>query len=151
MLEPLVVGWGYGPTPNPDFGSQFLNYGTWLGTRDLAAYYTVPAAIAFQKEHNWDSVRNGCTELLNDTLARINKLTGEDSMYPAVAPPNQLGIAKMRPGTDPSALKDFLFERKIEIPTTTHQNDTFVRVSVQGYNEQEDYDRLLVALEEWQN
>ncbi|MFK7804895.1 MAG: aminotransferase class V-fold PLP-dependent enzyme [Anaerolineae bacterium] len=150
MLEPLVVGWGYGPTPNPDFGSQFLNYGTWLGTRDLAAYYTVPAAIAFQKEHNWDSVRHGCTELLNDTLARINTLTGMDSMYPAVAPPNQLGIAKMRPGTDPSALKDFLFERKIEIPTTTHQADTFVRLSVQGYNEQEDYDRLLTALEAWQ-
>jgi isopenicillin-N epimerase len=151
MLEPLVVGWGYGAKPNPDFGSTFLNIGSWLGTRDLAAYYTIPAAIAFQKEHNWDSVRDGCTELLNDTLARIDRLTGMLSMYPAIAPPNQLGIAKMRSGTDPLVLKDFLFDRKIEIPTTTHQNDTFVRVSVQGYNDQEDYDRLLAALGEWQS
>ena len=151
LLEPLVVGWGYGPNPNPDFGSTFLNIGTWLGTKDMAAYLAVPSAIKFQEEHHWKDVRNGCTELLMDTLARINKLTGMEDMYPTVPPPNQLGIAKMRPGTDPSALKDFLFERNIEIPITTHNGDTFVRVSVQAYNTQEDYDRLLAALEEWQN
>ncbi len=149
LIEPLIVGWGYGPTPNPDFGSDFLNYGSWLGTNDLSSFLTVPAAIEFQKEHDWDTVRSGCTELLGDTLARIRKLTGEADMYPAVPPPPQLGIAKLPAGTEAKALKDFLFERNIEIPITGHQDQVFIRVSVQGYNTQADYDHLLEALEEW--
>lgn len=149
LVEPLIVGWGYGPTPNPDFGSDFLNYTSWLGTTDLSAYLTVPAAIEFQQAHDWRSVRDGCTELLNDTLARIRRLTGLEDMYAGIAPPHQLGVAKMPAGTDPTALKDFLFERKIEIPITGHQDDVFVRVSVQAYNTQKDYDRLLDALAEW--
>jgi len=96
-------------------------------------------------------VRSGCTELLGDTLARIRKLTGEADMYPAVPHPPQLGIAKLPAGTDGTALKDFLFDRNIEIPITGHGDDVFIRVSVQGYNTQADYDHLLEALEEWFN
>ena len=96
-------------------------------------------------------MRSGCNELLGDTLARIRKLTGERDMYPTVPHPPQLGIAKMPAGTDAGKLKEFLFERKIEIPITQHNGDVFVRVSVQGYNSQEDYDRLVAALEEWLN
>lgn len=149
MIEPLIVGWGYGPTPNPDYGSDYLNYGSWLGTNDLSSFMAVPAAIKFQKEHDWDSVRSGCNELLGDTLNRIRTLTGEADMYPAVPHPPQLGIAKMPAGTDAAALKEFLFERKIEIPITQHNGNVFVRVSVQGYNTQADYDRLVEALREW--
>ena len=125
------------------------DHGSWLGTNDLSSFLTVPAAIDFQKKHNWDNVRNGCSELLGDTLARIRQLTGEDDMYPAVPPPPQLGIAKLPAGTDPDALKAFLFDRKIEIPITGHQDQVFIRVSVQGYNDQADYDRLLDALQDY--
>lgn len=149
LIEPLIVGWGYGPNPNPDYGSDFLNYGSWLGTNDLSSFLTVPAAIEYQKEQNWDTVRNGCTELLGDTLARIRSLTGEADMYPAVPPPPQLGIAKLPAGTDPDKLKSFLFDRKIEVPITQHQDQVFIRISVQGYNGQADYDRLLDALTDY--
>src|SRR5262249_56251917 len=44
-LEPLVVSWGYEST-QPS-GSQFIDYHEWQGTRDLAAFLTVPTALAF--------------------------------------------------------------------------------------------------------
>jgi isopenicillin-N epimerase len=39
-------------------------------------------------------------------------------------------------------------EYRIEIPTITWQNHQFVRISVQGYNTQEDMDMLVQALTE---
>src|SRR5229473_2259406 len=50
-LEPLVVSWGY-ESAQPS-GSQFIDYHEWQGTRDLAAFLTVPAAIEFQTQHGW--------------------------------------------------------------------------------------------------
>ena len=57
-LEPLVVSWGWeAEKPGP---SRFVDWHEWQGTRDLAAYLTVPAAIRFQAEHAWDDVRRRC-------------------------------------------------------------------------------------------
>ena len=48
-LEPLVVSWGYGRGPAQRL--QLIDYHEWQGTRDLAAFLTVLAAIAFQAQH----------------------------------------------------------------------------------------------------
>ncbi len=46
MLDPLVVSWGFQPdVPGP---SRFIDYHEWWGTRDVAAFLSVPAAIQFQ-------------------------------------------------------------------------------------------------------
>jgi isopenicillin-N epimerase len=50
------------------------------------------------------------------------------------------------PHTDAEALRARLFdESRIEVPVTTHGGQTFVRVSVQGYNTEADLQRLLDA------
>ena len=73
-LEPLVVSWGWeAEVPGP---SRFVDWHEWQGTRDIAAYLTVPAAIAFQAEQCWDSVRRRCHALAAETRQRIIELTG---------------------------------------------------------------------------
>jgi isopenicillin-N epimerase len=62
LLKPLVVSWGY-ESENPS-GSSLVDYNEWWGTRDVAAFLAVPAAIAFQEQHSWDSVRTDCHALL---------------------------------------------------------------------------------------
>ena len=52
-------------------------------------------------------------------------------------------------GVDGAALKDRLYdEYRIEIPFTKWKNQSFLRISVQGYNTQEDIDALICALGE---
>jgi len=74
LLKPLVVSWGYeSETPS---GSEFVDHHEWWGTRDHAAFLSVPAAIEFQEKNDWDHVRDACHTLAIDTQTRICELTG---------------------------------------------------------------------------
>jgi len=148
LLEPLVVGWGWGEGRTFTFGSDFLDYQQWLGTNDVAAYLSVPAAIAFQEEREWTAVRDRCHRLLQTTLARIAALTGIPSPYHDDGQYRQMGIAPLPPLRDPAAFKTALLAQfAIEIPVISWQGRHFVRVSVQGYNSEKEMDLLLTALE----
>jgi isopenicillin-N epimerase len=51
------------------------------------------------------------------------------------------------PHRDAEALRNYLFgQHRIEVPVTTHGGRCFVRVSVQGYNTEEDLAALERAL-----
>jgi isopenicillin-N epimerase len=147
LLEPLVVGWGWGAERTFSYGSDFLDYQQWLGTNDLAAYLSVPAAIQFQEERGWTAVRARCHQLLRDTLARITDLTGLASPYASETQYAQLAVAPLPHLADAAAFKKALLERfTIEIPIITWQDRHFVRISVQGYNTPADLDALVRAL-----
>ena len=74
LLKPLVISWGYdAEVAGP---SKFIDHHEWTGTRDIAAFLSVPAAIEFQKEHDWDKVRIACHELIYETQERICALGG---------------------------------------------------------------------------
>ena len=80
LLKPLVISWGYeSETPS---GSSFVDYYEWWGTRDIAAFLSVPAAIEFQRAHHWDAVRVACHELLVRALHGVTGITGLPSHYP---------------------------------------------------------------------
>jgi isopenicillin-N epimerase len=50
------------------------------------------------------------------------------------------------PPQDPEALRARLLEEsRVEVPVTSHGERLFVRVSVQGYNDETDVERLLAA------
>lgn len=152
MLDASVVSWGYSATgPEP---TEFDAYtGTsllerrlqWQGTRDLAAFLSVPAAIEFQARHDWEHVRRDCHALAAQTLHDISAITGlapvcQDSDF------GQMVVIPV-PAMDPQALKQTLFERyRIEIPVTAHQGQLFIRLSVQGYNSTSDIDALVAAV-----
>ena len=148
LLRPLAVSWGWeAERPGP---SPFQDYFEWTGTDDPAAYLSVPAAIAFQEEHDWAAVRAACHTLAATARERIAALTG----LPQISPdsPNwwmQMCAAPlpMRADVPREELHRRLWEEHgVEVPITDWQNQRFVRVSIQAYNSPADVERLLAAL-----
>ncbi len=148
LIEPLVVSWGYRSTPETTTGSRFIDILQWTGTKDPAAALTFPAAIQFMQEHNWDEVRKECHHLLRQGIERICNLTNLSPLYPLDSDfYSQMGIAPL-PWSNLAVLKSRLYnEHKIEVPLIQWQDKQFVRISVQGYNSQQDIDALVNALQ----
>ncbi len=149
LIEPLVVSWGYHPTPDIATGSRLLDVLQWTGTKDPTAALTVPDAIQFMTDHDWDTVRIECHELLRQAIGRICDLTKLPPLYPLDSDFYcQMGIAPL-PQCNLTVFKSRLYdEYKIEIPLTEWHDKQFIRISVQGYNTQDDIDALVDALEQ---
>ena len=80
LIKPLIISWGEaGDDPGP---SQFLKDNQYQGTRDPSAFLAVPAAIDFQKEHNWNTVKKSCRELNRRTRDRAYKIIHTDPICP---------------------------------------------------------------------
>jgi isopenicillin-N epimerase len=147
LLKPLVVSWGY-ESEMPS-GSTFIDHHEWWGTRDIAAFLSVPAAIAFQAEHDWDKVREACHELAVEAQERICSLT---SLEPLCAVSGrwfgQMVSIPLPRDTDILSLKERLYrEYRIEVPLLEWIGVKLMRVSIQGYNTEEDVDALVEALQ----
>jgi len=147
-LDPLVISWGFNPEPGYGSGNAFIDYHEWQGTRDMAAFLSVPAAIDFQNENNWEYVRQACHRLAQETRQRIHELTG---MAP-ICPDSKdwyMQMATMRlPQLEAKSFKEQLYQEfKIEVPIIRWQGKILMRVSFQGYNTQADADALVSAIE----
>ncbi|MGI8485504.1 MAG: aminotransferase class V-fold PLP-dependent enzyme [Thermomicrobiales bacterium] len=144
-IESLTISWGWRGD------HTFVTRNQQQGTRDVAAFLSVPAAIDFQQQHNWPAVRQRCHEMLAATRARMHERLGTEPLYPSSADDstrwyNQLGLIAIPP-IDPQALKETLYnDYNIEVPLTGHGDRQSVRVSVQGYTTQSDLDALEAAL-----
>ena len=145
LLEPLVVSWGW-ESERPG-SSRFVDEHQYQGTRDIAAYLSVPAAIRFMADHDWAAVRQRCHTLITYARERISELTGLEP----ISPGSSTWVAQMSalplPPCDGEALAARLYEEyAIEVPITAWNRRQFVRVSIQGYNRREDVDALVEAL-----
>ena len=147
LIDPLIVSWGMNPTPDIATGSRFIDVLQWTGTKDPSAALTVPVAIQFMHEHDWEEVRCHCHQLLRQALERICDLTNLPPLYPLDSDfYSQMGVAPL-PACDIGLLKTRLYdEYKIEVPLTQWQDRQFIRISIQGYNTQQDVDWLVEAL-----
>lgn len=150
LLKPLVVSWGYeSETPS---GSAFIDQHEWWGTRDIAAFLSVPAAIEFQEQHDWVKVRSACHRLACETWDGINALTGLTPLHATRSADSwfaQMAVSPLPAGTDIIALKNRLYdEYRIEIPLIDWHGNNLIRLSIQGYNSKRDTDVLLNALEQ---
>ncbi len=147
LFDPLVVSWGYeAAVPSH---SQFLDYHQMQGTRDFSAFLTVPKAIEFMREHDWETVAGDCRRLARDNYGRFCELLGSVPNCPL--DDGFLGQMCSIPITinAPEQLQSHLFEQyRIEVPVMRQDERVFLRYSVQGYNTQEDLDRLYEALAE---
>ena len=155
LLEPLVVGWGWGRHKKFDLGSPFLDQHEWLGTHDPAAVLSVPAAIEFQRRHDWPAVRADCHDRavrvleLADAVGGVDRIHDDDRFV-------QMAILELDESFLPSASVDeiqhrLLAEWQIEVPVTAWVDEggrtrRLVRVSIQAYNSDRDIDRLADAL-----
>ena len=145
LLKPLVVSWGYeSETPS---GSALVDYHEWMGTRDLAAFLSVPAAIEFQAKHDWDRVRADCHGLARETLNQIETLTGIPSYYPDDSWYVQVFAAPLPDSISVSGFKTMLYDKyRIEAPVHEWNGKKLIRISIQGYNTTEDIKALINAL-----
>jgi isopenicillin-N epimerase len=147
LIQPLVVSWGTYPAPEIETGSRFIDILQWTGTKDPSAALSVPRAIEFMQEHDWEDVRRECRKLLRQALLRICDLTDLPPLYPLDSDfYSQMGIAPLPP-CDLPLLKSRLYDEfKIEVPLVQWQDRQFIRISIQAYNDQADVDVLVAAL-----
>lgn len=149
LVEPLVVSWGYEAADDFTTGSTFIDYLQWTGTRDPAAALSVPAAIQFMEENRWEEVQLACNGMLRAALKRIEQVTGLPPLYPEDRGFfTQMAVAQLPAGTDLLSLKSRLYDEFcVEVPMIEWNGLKLVRISIQGYNTQEDVDALVAGLE----
>lgn len=140
-VESLTISWGWRP------GHSFISRNQQQGTRDIAAFLSVPRAIEFQAEHDWPKVRRRCHDRLAALRLRLHAALGEPLLYPNASDWfSQMALLGV-PATDAAALeRRLLHVHGIEIPCTEHDGRVSVRVSVQGYTTEDDLDALESAL-----
>jgi isopenicillin-N epimerase len=153
-LEAPIVSWGWvegSDRYRPDI--QFVSRNQFQGTHDLAAYLAAPAAIAYQAERDWETIRERCHALTVAFRERVAAL----SRLPQIAPVEsgdgyrwfrQMAVAPLPLGIDGKELKRRLYdEERVEIPVFLRDERPFIRASFQGYNTPDDLETLMAALE----
>ena len=147
MVDPLVVSWGY----NALFPSHstFLDYHQMNGTRDYAAFLTIPAAIEFMQQHNWQQVAADCRKLVQGNAAAFCELLDTKPLA-AISDDFILQLFSAEINTnEPERLHRHFFDNyKIEIPVMRHGNKVYLRYSINAFNNQQDIDTLFAAIKE---
>jgi isopenicillin-N epimerase len=137
-IQALMVSWGY-EGDDPSFVSRHEKQ----GTRDPSAYLSVPAAIEWQREHDWDAVRDRCHQLAR----RARNELGLEPLTPDSEEFFGQMVTLRLPDDAPPDLKERLYDDyRIEIPVSERGDDRFIRASFQGYNDDADLERLRDAL-----
>ena len=147
-LESPIVSWGWvegNDHHRPQ--SQFVSRNQIQGTRDIAAFLTAPAAVAYQEARDWETVRERCHALAVEARDRIAALSGLPQIAPVESRDGyrwfrQMAVAPLPEGIDGKELKRRLYdEYRVEIPVTWWDEKPFIRVSFQGYNTRDDLER----------
>jgi isopenicillin-N epimerase len=133
-IEPLVVSWGYRE-------EAFVDRHTWAGTRDPAAYLAVPKAIEVHATFDLARAR-AVADGAERRLAELGlpRVAGE---------PAPLMRAVVLPAGDADELWSRLYaEHRVEAPVYEWGGRRLLRVSIGPYNDEEDIDRLIAALDD---
>jgi isopenicillin-N epimerase len=131
-VDGAIVSWGY-----EDDGGTFLSRTELQGTRDPAAYLSVPAAIDFVRTHD-DGDR--CVALAREARRELCALLETEPIAPEEM---VLRMAAFRVPGARDVHRTLWEDYRIEIPA---MNDGLMRLSVAMYTEREDVERLLDAL-----
>jgi isopenicillin-N epimerase len=136
-VDAAIVSWGYAE------GTTFCERIERQGTRDPAAWLTVPDTIRFQAERDWDEVRERCRRLARESRRELCKLAGTEPL----APESMLAqMAAVRlPQSAPDLTHRLFTRHRVEIPAGGPDDD-LLRLSVAAYTTRKDIDRLLAAL-----
>lgn len=147
LFDPLIVSWGY-DSAFPS-SSKFLDYHEMQGTRDFSAFLTIPTAIDFMQQNNWENVAKNCRELAKANALRFCKILNATPLTP-INDDFLVQLYSIQINTNqPEKLQRHLFQNyNIEIPIMRQGDKVFIRYSIQAFNSQNDLDKLANALEE---
>ena len=136
-IQPFVTGWGFARDPT------FVTRHEHQGTRDPAAYLTVPDAIAWSQAHD---TRAAGHALAVDAQRRLTELT----RLPPLSDADRIGrmVSVHVPADDADKLQRSLYdEDRIEVPVFARKTAPLLRASFGPYNTASELDSLLAALE----
>lgn len=137
----------HAPVISHDLDQGFVREFAWQGTRDLSAWFAIPAALDFLarfghaaiRRHNFEMCR-WAHELLCNRLAvePISPLVGD--LLGSIA------TIRLRPRRDgrhwPDCQQQLYDEHRIEVPLVWWNEQAFVRTSSHIYNRPDEYERL---------
>ncbi|MBA2596105.1 MAG: aminotransferase class V-fold PLP-dependent enzyme, partial [Chloroflexia bacterium] len=154
-LESPIVSWGW-VDGNAHFRTEspFVSRNQMQGTRDIAAFLSAPAAVLYQEERDWETVRERCHVLASEARERIAALSGLPQISAVASAEGyrwfrQMAIAPLPERVDGAELKRRLYDEfRVEAPVTGWKEQPFLRVSFQGYNTRDDLEALMAALEQ---
>ena len=138
LIDPLVISHGVYQ------GSDFVERNEWLGTRDIAAFLTVPAAIEYQRQHNWTQITAACHRLAALAQSRLCDCFG-------LAPYSEKQFSQMvtipLPECDVESVRQILYDQhRIEAPVGDFLDRCGIRLSVAAYNTADEIDLLIDVL-----
>ena len=137
-VDALVVSWGY------EDSASFVGRHEHQGTRDPAAYLTVPTAIDWLEANDLPEMQRRARELTRTGRARLCEL---DGVEPLAHESFLAQMASVRvPSDDTDALYERLLERRIEVPVVSRKAGPVLRFSVGPYTEESDLDALVAVL-----
>jgi len=142
-VRPLIYSWGKdGDDPGP---SEFLQDFQWQGTRDMAAFLTLPKVIQFFQEHI-EGKRLSCKKLIRKTSAELARLFNTPPIYSSADWIHQM-VSHPLPVNAPEDIKERLWSAyKIEIPVFQWCGQRYIRVSCNVYNTDQQVEYFLNAL-----
>lgn len=145
MILPFVLSWGYKPVSSS--GSTYIDYHTFIGTRDFTAFLTIPASIKFMEDFDWPKVAQNCRKDTQQFLLEACEMLGSSPLAPVnddfILQMGSIPVSCERPGE----VKEILLHQfKLELPVFTQNGNVYIRYSYNGYNSQEDLEALKKAL-----
>ena len=142
-VKPLIYSWGKeGDDPGP---SEFLQDFQWQGTRDMAAFLSIPSAIDFYHDYLEKNLKL-CRKNIKYAFKNLELILKTEPISNGGNWIAQM-VSHPLPKSAPLDLKKILYnQHKIEIPIFKWGNRMFIRISMQIYNEKKEIDLLLSAL-----
>ena len=147
QIDPLVISWGY-DSEYPAEHSTFQIHHYWQGTRDVSPFLTIPDAIQFRENYNWGEVSKKCKLRILEFKNEIHQIIKNQSLV-GCEPDKWLGqmYSFQLDNEDFITLKNiFITDYKIEIPIMRWENKTLMRISLNGYNSEENINKLIDIL-----
>lgn len=143
-IQPVLKSWG---RLLPAVPKQWDEEFTWTGTRNPAAYLTVPTAIEFLEKIGIDLFRKRCYWLAEQAENRLSEVLGthpiasrHDGFYGTMA------HLPLPPGDWSNLQNELWQEHGIEVPIVHFNDRWYVRVSCHLYNNTTQLDTLTKAI-----
>jgi len=139
-FEPLVISWA--ELNRPSFA---LRHEMW-GTRDMAGFLCIPAALEFREQWNWSEISKLSRLVVYDYRVRFTELFEQDLICDEswLA---QMASVLMPENTDALALWTYLWEQhKIEAMITKWHDKPILRLGYNGYNTPEEMEAFYQAI-----
>ena len=148
QIEPLIVSWGF---ENSEYSrTPFQNSHLWQGTRDISPFLTIPKAIEFRDKYNWNDISAECKKMILDFR---NEILSSFDIEPLLEDEPTQWLGQMYSFDIPNPIDEYMriksqliHEYNIEIPVFMWNEKLYIRISLNGYNNEDDLHRLLAVL-----